>query len=172
MSKIVKIIALIFFIAGLIYFSDGIKFNSVFGTGQRVGPLIIDFHVPKGKPIFKLYDVKPGDVYQRNIDVTNKGNVPKKILIEGKRTGGTGSNPKIETVLDIVIKEGANVLYGPKKLSQFFTDSQNPNKIFLDTINPGVHKTYVFQVSLPILAGNEFQKKSVIFNIRFLANPI
>ena len=52
MSKIVKIIALIFFIAGLIYFNDGVEFNSVFGTGQRVGPLIIDFHVPKSKPIF------------------------------------------------------------------------------------------------------------------------
>src|SRR3989344_76103 len=168
MKRLIRILFFLFFIGGLVYAGDRIRSQPAYGTFQQYGSLLIDFYVPKGKPIFKLYDMKPGDYEQRKVYVKNKGNVTKKIYVAGIRKGGIGLDPKIETVLEITIKDGWNVLYGPKKLSQFFADSQIGNGIFLNKLYPWTYKTYYFMVSFPILAGNEFQEKSVIFDLKFL----
>ena len=168
MKKLVKILLLLFVIGGIIYVSNDVKSIFARGTDRDFGELIVDFHVPKGRPIFKLYDLKPGDEVKRKIDVKNKGKAPRKVFVSGLRRGGIGLDPKIETSLEMVIKDGSTILYGPKKLTEFFTDSQNGDGIRLDRIKPKKHKTYTFKVRFPILSGNEFQKKSVIFDLRFL----
>lgn len=169
MKKIVRILLLLFFIGGMVY-ASGIESNFAYGNVQRLGDLIVDFHVPIGRPIFVVNDMKPGDKLQRKIDVKNKGNVPRIVRVGGLRRGGIGLDPKIETALEMVIKDGPTVLYGPKKLSEFFSDSQSPGRIQLNSISPGGHKSYNFRVRFPIRSGNEFQKKSVIFDLRFSGN--
>lgn len=169
MKRLVRILILFFVIAGLVYVNDGIKSDPAYGTYREYGSLLVDFYVPKGKPIFKLYDMKPGDYEQRKVYVKNKGNVSKKIYVVGIRKGGAGSDPKIESVLEITIKDGNNILYGPKKLSQFFADSKEGSGIFLNKLYPWAYKTYYFMVDFPVLAGNEFQRKSVIFDLTFAA---
>ena len=139
---------------------------------RAAGDLNINYHVPPNDPIFVVANFLPGDTENRNIDVTNNGSMPRAIWVKAIRTGGVGSDPKLETVLDIVIKDGATPIYGtgsltdPKTVQNFFTDSSAPAQVTLGTINPGVHKTFNFKVTFPTSAGNEFQKKSVIFDLK------
>lgn len=168
MKKLIRILLLLFVIGGLVY-ANGIKSNFAYGTIRKSGNLIIDFHVRTGKPIFAIKNMKPGDSRNRNIDVTNGGNVTRVIVVRGVRKGRMGPDPKIETVLEIVIKDGETILYGPKKLSEFFNDSQDQNRVQLSNINSLEHKTYDFEVRFPVFYGNEFQKKSVQFDLIFAA---
>jgi hypothetical protein len=144
-------------------------------TAHAAGDLDIDFHVPEGDPIFVVENMLPGDTDSKPIDVTNNDSVGRLVAIKGIRTGGVGNDPKLETILDITIKEGANFLYGtgsstgPKTVKDFFTESQTPNGIALSALASGQHKTYIIKVTFPTSAGNEFQKKSVIFDIIFIA---
>ncbi len=139
---------------------------------HAAGDLNINYHVATGDPIFVVANFLPGDTENRNIDITNNGSIARVIWVKGIRTGGVGSAPKLETVLDIVIKDGATPIYGtgsptgPKTVQNFFTDSSAPTEVSLGTINPGVHKTFNFKVTFPPSAGNEFQKKSVIFDLK------
>lgn len=136
------------------------------------GDLNINYHVPLNDPIFVVANFLPGDTENRNVDVTNNGSITRAIWVKGVRTGGVGSSPKLETVLDIVIKDGVTPIYGagsptgPKTVQNFFTDSSAPAQVTLGTIGPGVHKTFNFKVTFPPTAGNEFQKKSVIFDLK------
>ena len=136
-------------------------------TVRAFGDLFVDFHVDVNTPIFNMTNMKPGDYKSMPIDVTNNGTVARYVAVKGERTNGFGITPFIESVLSIVIKDGANPIYGPKTLNDFFTQSATPNGIMLNIINPGGNKTYNFQVTFPSSAGDEFQAKSVIFNIIF-----
>lgn len=109
----------------------------------------------------------PGDVSSKPVDVTNSGAVSRFVSVKGVRTGGVGADPKLETVLDLVISDGSTPIYGPKTLADFFNESLSPSGVMLNIINPGGHKTYNFEVTLPSSAGNEFQAKSVIFDLTF-----
>ncbi|MEK7573889.1 MAG: lamin tail domain-containing protein [Patescibacteria group bacterium] len=139
---------------------------------QAAGDLNINYHVPLGDPIFVVENFLPGDSENRDIDITNNGSVARAIWVKGIRTGGVGGAPKLETVIDIVIKDGATPIYGtgsptgPKTVQNFFTDSSGPTGVSLGTINSGVHKTFNFKVTFPTSAGNEFQRKSVIFDLK------
>lgn len=135
--------------------------------------LNINFHVAPNAPIFTVSNMLPGDTEDRNIDVTNVGSITRMVLVKGIRTGGVGADPKLETVLDLVVKDGLTPVYGtgsptgPKTVKDFFTESASPSGVFLGNINAGVNKTYNFKVTFPTTAGNEFQLKSVIFDIKF-----
>ncbi len=141
-------------------------------TVRAFGDLLVDFHVPLGDPIFVVNNMAPGDSEDRNVDVTNSGTVPRFISVKGIRTGGTGADPKIESVLDIVITNGSPIYgtgspTGSKTLLNFFQDSAAPNGIMLNILNSGDSKTYNFNVTFPTSAGNPFQDKSVIFDLTF-----
>lgn len=165
MKKIVKILVLLFAIGLLLKVGafDFLKPTTV----RAFGDLIVDFHIPVGVPLFDVHNMMPGDIEQRDVDAENKSDVPRMAVVRGVRKGGIGSDPKIETALEIVIKEGDTVLYGPKKLSEFFTDSQGIIGVQLNFINPSAHKIYNFEVTLPESSENEFQGKSVIFDLVF-----
>lgn len=142
-------------------------------TVKAVGDLVINFHVPLGDPIFVVENMLPGDEENRNIDISNNGEVPRLIRVKGVRTGGIGNDPKLETVLDLVIREGLVPIYGtgsstgPKTLQNFFNESNDADWLALNVINPDEDKTYNFHVTFPTSAGNEFQNKSVIFDLIF-----
>lgn len=165
MKKLVRIFVLLFAIGLLLKFAG---FDFVKPTTVRAfGNLVVDFHIPVGVPLFVINNMMPGDVIQRDVDAENKSDLPRMAVVRGIRKGGIGSDPKIENVLEIVIKEGDTVLYGPKKLSEFFSDSQGIIGVQLNFIDPSENKTYNFEVSLPESSENEFQGKSVIFDLVF-----
>jgi hypothetical protein len=171
-SKSLKTLFLLAFVLTIGYiFRNDLLFRV--DTVRAFGDLVVDFHVPVTDPIFVVQNMLPGDSESRNIDVTNGGSVPRQVKIKGVRTGGVGGDPKLETILDFTIKEGINNLYGtgsptgPKTLNDFFTDTSGPNGIILGTLNPGQGKTYILTAVFPTSAGNEYQNKSVIFDITF-----
>lgn len=151
----------------------GDVFNGLFqvSTVRAYGDLSVDYHVATNAPIFTVTNMKPGDSQTRSIDVTNSGILARYVSIKGNKTGGTVSTPYLENVLDIVIKDGSTTLYGgstgAKTVADFFNDSASKNGILLDVIASGAHTTYTITVTFPTAAGNEYQEKSVVFDIAF-----
>ena len=169
-KRIFRITFLVLIVSAVFYFNGGLAKLMKNPTVEAFGDLIVNFHVT---PLFNLTNMKPGDSESRPVDVSNSGSVDRFIAVRGIKTSGVGLDPKIETVLDVVIKDGALPLYGagsatgPKNMSDFFTDSLSQNGIPLNIINDGANKTYNFLVNFPSSANNEFQAKSVVADISF-----
>ena len=144
------------------------NFLAPVGTAFAVGDLLIDWNVPAGDPIFVVNDFAPGEMESRNVEVTNSGTIPREVGVRGVQTGGLGA---LEGVLEITISEGVTDLYGgtsstgTRTLSQFFTDSTNPNGITLLTVDPSETVVLTFKVKFAESAGNEFQNANVVFDI-------
>ena len=172
-KRIIRITFLLLIVGAVFYFNGGVEKLMKSPTVQAFGDLIVNFHVPLGNPIFILTNMKPGDSESRPIDVSNNGSVDRFITVRGGRTGGVGNDPKIETVLDVVIRDGATPLYGsgsptgPRTMVDFFADSSSVNGIPLNIITDGDGKTYNFLVNFPSIADNNFQAKSVLADISF-----
>jgi len=168
-TRILRILILTIIVSGVFYLSG--VWDRLFNpsTVRAFGDLIVDFHVPINTAIFNVTNFAPGDPSEtRPIDVTNNGTVARFIAVKGIRKSGIGNDPKIESALVMSIKDGSSVIYGPKKLSEFLTESANPNGVKLNIINAaGGQKNYGFQVTFPSSAGNDFQAKSVIFDLTF-----
>lgn len=164
-KRILRILLLLIIISYIFYFNGGLEKLLKSPTVQAFGDLIVDFHTVG--PIFNLTNMKPGDSETKPIDVTNDGSASRFIAVRGARTGGVGLDPKIETVLNVTIKDGSTALYGPKSMTDFFTDSLSQDGIPLNVINSGGHKTYNFLVEFPTSANNLYQAKSVVADISF-----
>jgi hypothetical protein len=132
--------------------------HQVFASGD----LVIDWGVGQGNvgPVFNLPNIAPGQSFVRNVVVKNTGSGGRPIAIKGVKTNGTN----LDTRLLLTIKDGGTTLYS-KSLDQFFTDSSNPDGISLNTVTPGVNKTYSMTVLFEPSSNNDFQNKSVTFNI-------
>src|SRR3989344_1904821 len=167
-NRFLRLIILIFIVSVVFYFNGGIEKLLKSQTVEAFGDLIVDFHVPMGNPIFSLFNMKPGDNEGRNVDVTNNGTVSRFVAVKGFRTDGVGLDPKIETELDLVIKEGSTNKYGPVKLADFFALSgPSSNGVILDLFNPEDQRTYTFDVTFPTSADDRFQAKSVTADLSF-----
>ena len=149
------------------------RFNKA-GDVQAAGDLEITYlGLPLGDPIFYLEDTKPGDHVCREIDVANNGEAARFIAVKGVKTGGVGSDPLLESILEIVIDEDGSIIYGDgspsgvKTVEDFFTDSLSEDGVLLSVVNPENSSTYNFCVSFPVSASNDFQEKSVIFDLIF-----
>lgn len=165
-KRILVIISLV--LIGIIGFQ-----NNWFGlfekkTAYAVGDLNVIWGVPDGDPIFVVSNMLPGDAENRNVDVANGGTAPRDIGIRGVKTEETAS---FAAILDFVISEGGNDLYGgtsptgPKTLQEFFDDSDGPSGLFLSTINSGNSITYNFETTFPPDSGNEYQGAKVVFDL-------
>jgi hypothetical protein len=169
--RILRITFLVLAFAGMVLVIKTMKPNDTVSIVRAFGTLTVTF--PQ-TPLFNIANATPGDSpITKTVTVDNGGTISQMIAVRGVRTGGAGTDPKIETTLDLVIKDGSTPLYGtgsltgPKTVADFFTESANPNGVMLGLISPGGHKTYSFTVSFPSSAGNEFQAKSVIFDLTF-----
>ncbi len=172
MKRLIRILLILIILGAIVKFVAPDLFRP--STIRAFGDLTVNFHVGPGLPIFTVTNMAPGDPPQnRNVDVHNGGTVSRLVSVKGIRTGGIGADPKLETVLDLVIKDGATPVYGtgsptgPKTVKDFFTDSGATNGAQLSIINPGADKTYNFKVTFPGPSGNDFQAKSVIFDLTF-----
>lgn len=172
MKRLIRILLVLVILATIIKVVAPDLFRP--STVRAFGDLTVDFHVPAGTPIFSIANMAPGDPpVTKPVDVTNGSSFTRMISVKGIRTGGVGADPKLETVLDLVISDGSIPIYGtgsptgPKTLKDFFTESLNANGVQLNVINPGGSKTYNFTVTFPSSEGNDFQAKSVIFDLTF-----
>lgn len=162
-KRIVRITALLLITAVITYAAGGFRLGSRNSTAYAVGDLTIDWGVPTGDPIYTLNNMMPGDEETRVVDVTNNAPSIRPVGVRGIKTSETGD---LSGALTIEIAEGATTLYGPKPLSDFFTDSSGPFGISLSQLDPGEDTTYTFTVTFPPDTGNEFQGKSVVFDLK------
>ena len=139
-------------------------------SSQAVGGIDVVWDgVIDGDPIFVVINMLPGDSETKTVTVNNGASIARLISVRGTRTGGIGLDPKLETVLDIVISENGVDLYGgtagAKTVADFFADSVADNGIMLSILAGAASTDYDFEVTFPASAVNEFQAKSVIFDI-------
>lgn len=127
------------------------------------GGLMVDTGVLHNGPIFTVDDFKPGDCTERNIKVKNTSDHNKDLTV---RSAGANQTGNLSDALTIGIKTGSNVLYSDS-LTNFFTQSAGLDGIILDTLGQGEEKIYTFKVCFLIDAGNEYQKKTVEFDLIF-----
>jgi hypothetical protein len=172
MKKFKNILIILLLPIALFSFYTFLSKNKIADTVQAFGSLTATYlGVPLGSPIFNVNNMMPGGpVITRTVKVKNDGKNTTQVYVEGIRRGPDGqSDPKLETILDLQIIESGKVLY-TGKLSKFFEDSKGIKTIRLDNIQKNQTKSFDFKVSFPSSAGNQFQNKSVLFNLSFSEN--
>lgn len=161
MKKIFRILLLTFVI--------GIAFPQFFNNSVAfaAGNLNIDWGVAEGDPIFVVDDFKPCDVEKREVNIENNYDDPKKVSVIGVNTEETG---EIAGVIHFAISNGSVDIYGGttgvKTLKDFFEDSADPEGIVLVTLNQNQSKEFFFTATFQCDAGNEYQQKKVVFDLK------
>lgn len=160
--KIVKLLFLIVLISSLVHFSGGISNFLKPSTAYAVGDLTVNWDVAEGDPIFEVNNFAPGQEEIRVVEVVNDASFPRQVAIRGVQTDLTDS---FDQALEITILDGANVLYGPVTLEQFFVASTLPNFVDLLEQAPSETKNYTIKVKFLESAGNEFQNQEIVFDL-------
>ncbi len=150
-------------IAILVWASGGVMNIFKSPTAYAVGDLTVDWGVPPGTPLFNIANAAPGQSENRNVNVTNSSPDLKPIAVRGLLTSETAS---LSGVLEITITQGATTVYGPKTLSQFFSESNGPDGMALGNLNSGATKQYTFKLDFDPNAGNEFQNTKIVFDLQ------
>ncbi len=163
-----RILIIIFLILITVFAYREVKWEGVFkSTVLAVGDLTVDWGVPEGNPIFVINNIAPGEEVVRPVVITNSAAVLRPVGVRGIKSSGSDS---LGDVLEIVISEGGNDLYGGtlgvKTLNQFFTESTGIDGISLIDFNPGDIKNILFEVKFSDSAGNEYQNLSLIFDLK------
>lgn len=165
-KRIILVISLIFLIGVLI--SDN-SFSKIFksSTAFAIGDLTVNWGVPEGNPIFVVSNIVPGGTESRTVQVSNGGISTRLVGVRGIEASDSGN---LSDVMEITITEGVTDLYGGttgvKTLTQFFSDSGNINGIALSNLAPGGNTSYVFKVKFKESAGNEYQGKTIVFDLK------
>ncbi len=130
---------------------------------DAAGALTFNMGVNNGDPIFTFNNIVPGFTVDKTVTANNGDSIARTVGVKGVKS--------VQGVLDealmIEISENGNTLYGPKKLSTFFADSQSINGIVLSQISSGDSAQYVFTVTFDTDAGNEFQNQIITFDLLF-----
>jgi hypothetical protein len=131
----------------------------------------VDWNVPIGQPVFNVTNILPGDTETRTVKVENVWTEPLEVTVSSLRTGGTAGEPVFEELLTMSVTENGNPVFGgalgTKTVQEFFDWTGSPHT--LGSFAPGEERTYVFSVFFPSAAENEYQLRSVIFDIWFTA---
>ena len=161
-KKLLRIMVIFLSTALLVYFNGGINILGKNGTTFAVGDLSIDWGVPSGDPIFVVADMTPGDSQERVVDVTNNAPSIRPVGVRGTEATDSGN---LSDILTIEIKEGVNTLYGPKPLSDFFTDSMDPSGIELSNLSPSEMDSYTLKLTFNEDAGEEYAGQNILFDL-------
>lgn len=165
-TRIIRLTTLIAILSMLVYVSW--PSLTAANTVRAVGDITVDWGVPEGNPLFSITNMAPGEKIVRQVIVTNGASTAKPLGVRGLKTTETGN---LANVLTITIADGGTYIYGmgsptgPKTLAQFFTDSASSDGISLLTLNPSASKTLIFEVTFDSHAGNEYQNRTLIFDI-------
>lgn len=133
-------------------------------TAYAVGDLNVNWGggITPGDPIFNVSNMAPGDGTTRSVTITNNSTNGRPVAVKGANLTATNS---LSGAMEITIKDGSTILYGPKTLTDFLSDSQNPEGIALGTLNPESTQTITFTVTFKESSGNEFQDSQMTFDI-------
>ena len=145
--------------------------KNVFGsrTAYAVGDLSVDWGVPEGQPIFTFSGFYPGQQEVHLVKISNGSTLVRPVGVKGIETFDDGN---LSNVLIITISLNGSAVYGPKTLSQFFSDS-NGDGVGLGNLNPGQFKNFEFKVLFDPSAGNAFQNKTEKFDLKIgVAIPV
>lgn len=113
-------------------------------------------------PLFNESNIAPGFNVTKNVNVANGAPSSRPVGVRGILTSDPGN---MKSVMHIRIKEGSTTLYD-QTLAQFFADSAGLNGIPLSNLGSGTNTNYSFKVAFDSGAGNEFQNKSIVFNLQ------
>lgn len=127
--------------------------------------------LPLPSPLFTVANFLPGDSDSKTITIKNTNSTPRMVSFKAVRTGpDTETNPLLESILDFKIVNNGQDIYGgtneSKTVSNLFTES-SVNNIVLGSFLPDETKSFTFDVYFPKSAGNEYQRKAVIFDLIF-----
>lgn len=154
-------------LGGAVVLGNMLRDGDVLSTVRAFGDLAVQFGIPAEDPLFNLDNMAPGDTVSKGIEVTNNGTTAHFVAVKGVRTGpAEQTDPLIETVLTFTISQNASTLF-QGTLQEFFDLSQSENGVPLSPLGATEDTTYTMFVEFPITAGNEFQGKSVIFDLTF-----
>lgn len=157
MKKRILVLLSLILIGTLVIRDGGLSFLQ--GTkAYAVGDLNV---VWQSDPMFNEANIAPGFSVTKNVDVQNSAPSNRFVAARGTLTNDTGN---MKSVMNIEIKEGATILYS-NTLAQFFIDSNGPEGIGLSELTPGGSTTYSYKVTFDESAGNQFQNKSIVFDL-------
>lgn len=164
MKKYIKYFAFFLILIVIISKIDVVRAFFIPSEAYAVGDLSVDWGIGSGNvgPVFSVANMKPGDSVQRTVTIHNGGTVSRGLAIKGLKTAGT----LLSSAIMFSIKDGATSLYS-KTLDGLFTDSTNPEGVFLVDIPAGATKQLTMQSQMQPSAGNEFENSSVTFNVIF-----
>ncbi|HRN96071.1 MAG TPA: calcium-binding protein [Candidatus Levybacteria bacterium] len=167
MKKIVfqaiKLIALFAISFGIVMYAKENLINLFNNRVDAAGALTFNIGVPNGQPIFSFNNIAPGFSQTHTITANNGDSLTRTAGVKGVKT----SSGILDEALLIEIKQNGTTLYGPKKLSEFFADSQTINGITLSNISQGASAQYAFIVTFDTTAGNVYQNQTLTFDLTF-----
>ncbi len=160
-KRILTILSLVL-IGTLVIQNNGLNFLN--RNAYAVGDLTVNWGIGVGNvgPIFSVNNIAPGNSETRSVNVANGATSPRQVGVRGILTNDTGN---MKSVMNVEIREGITTLYN-QTLEQFFLDSAGPDGIPLSTLGNGVNTDYEIIVTFDSSAGNEFQNKSITFDIQ------
>lgn len=152
---------------------------SVSPSYAQTNSIEVDFgNPPVGTldPIFTVQNMLPGDVEQREVQVTNVSDSDIPVILYSQKTSENLPNwpndpigDEFSSILEITINDGVNDIYGgtsgAKSLQEFFNASAEGMN--LGTLTAGNDITYYIRVEFPHSAGNDYQMASVVFDLMF-----
>lgn len=106
-------------------------------------------------PLFGISNFLPGDTITKTVTVTNNGTVTEDVYSELVNVIDGGLAP----MMDVEITSGGTLFAGS------FDDFENANEQFLTTLPAGSTVVYDYKMSFKSQAGNEYQEKSLGFDI-------
>lgn len=167
--KIIRILV-VFLVVFLLFSQTQILQNILWPKRvYAIGDLTVNWGIGFGNvgPIFTVTNMAPGDSKSETVQVTNSAPSQRSVGVRGVPT----SAPSIlSDALKITIKVNGTDVYGGvtgvKSLSQFFTDSQKVNGIFLVNLPVGESRNIDFIVNFDKNSGNEFQNLSLTFDLK------
>ena len=117
-------------------------------------------------PLFQVSDFLPGDVTDGNVVVGNTGESVESAYVESVN----GYDPdQLGSQLRVRIFEGATILY-----DDVFADFLSAGPVPLSTVSAHAQKTYRFEVSFINSADDDYQEKSLGFDlcVGFVGGPL
>jgi len=160
LSNIIKIFISLVIITGVVGLVMLIKDTKI---TKAFGDFIVTF---PSSPFFHATNLAPGDVVNKSLTIMNSGTLARMVAIKADQVyRNPASNPNLDDTLTMEISESSNILYGPTELNNFLNNTNTNGTILYSLINPSQTKNYDFNVVFPTGAGNEYQARSVEFDL-------
>ncbi len=115
--------------------------------------------------LINLANLVPGDTANRTVTISNTGNVGMTYTAAISATANTLLWSDTTYGLQVTVKRGATVLYGPGALKNMAVAASG-------TIAASGTDTLTFDFSLPATAGNTFQTLTQDFTITYTATQL